>query len=366
MFSNKLLITGLVIAAAITIASCSGDQEKKEAVKEQPVNVTLSVVSSANVQAVLASGQVEAMQTANISTRMMGRITNIFVKAGDRVSKGQLLVTISDEDMKAKRAQTSAMIAEAEAAYAASQKDYERFNNLYKEQSATAKELDNVTLQYNSAKERVNAARQMRNEVNAMLAYSSLTAPFAGVVTQKLAEAGGIASPGVPLLTVEQNGVLQVSAAVAESDISNIKLGDVASLQIKSTGKIIQGNIIQLNPSSQFTGGQYIVKISIPEADKRDLYAGMFVSVSIPLKENVKQVDGDAVMVPLSAIVNREELTGIYTVSNNNTALLRWIRLGKTYGDKVEVISGLSNDEQFILSAEGKLYNGAAVRVSSK
>jgi len=366
MFSRKSFTTGFIIATAIVVSSCSGDKEEKAVVKEPPVAVTLSGVSSANAQAVLASGQVEAAQTASISTRMMGRITNIFVKAGDKVSKGQLLVTISDEDMKAKRAQTSAMIAEAEAAYTAAQKDYDRFNNLYKEQSATAKEVDNVTLQYNSAKERVNAARQMRNEVNAMLAYSSLTAPFTGVVTQKLAEVGGIANPGMPLLTLEQSGILQVSAAVAESDISNIKLGDVANLQIKSTGKTIQGKIVQLNPSSQFTGGQYIVKISIAEADKKDLYAGMFVSVTIPLKENVKQVNTDVVMVPLSAIVNRDELTGIYTVSNSNTALLRWVRLGKTYGDKVEVISGLASNEQFILRSEGKLYNGVAVKVSSK
>jgi len=70
-------------------------------------------------------------------------------------------------------------------------------------------------------------------------------------------------------------------------------------------------------------------------------------------------------MIPLAAIINREELTGVYTVSANNTALLRWLRLGKTYGDKVEVISGLSKDEQFVLSAEGKLYNGVSVKVVS-
>jgi RND family efflux transporter MFP subunit len=365
MFSRNLFTTAVLFSAAAVLNACGGGKDKNEIVKEQPIAVTLANVSAANTQAVLASGQIEAAQTANISTRMMGRITNIYVKTGDKVSKGQLLATISDEDMKAKRAQTSAMIAEAEAAYSSAQKDLDRFTNLYKEQSATAKELDNVTLQYNSAKERVNAARQMRNEVSAMLAYSSLTAPFAGVVTQKLAEAGSIASPGMPLLTIEQNGILQVSASVAESDISSIHLGDVANLQIKSTGKNIQGKIIQLNPSSQFTGGQYIVKISIADTDKKELYAGMFVSVTIPLKTTAQPLTADLSMIPVAAIINREELTGVYTVSANNTALLRWIRLGKTYGDKVEVISGLSKDEQFVLSAEGKLYNGVLVKVVS-
>ena len=328
---------------------------------QKPVAVTLSTVSSTQ-PAILASGEVEAVQTANISTRVMGRITNIFVKTGDRVNKGQLLASVWDEDIKAKRAQADAMIAEAEGAYATAQKDYDRFNNLYKQQSATAKELDNVTLQYNSAKARVAAAKQMRSEVNANLSYSSLTAPFSGVVTQKLAEVGSIANPGMPILTIEQDGIFQVSASIAESDISNIHLGDVANIQIKSTGKCFDGKIIQINPSSQFTGGQYIVKISIPETAKKDIYAGMFAGVSIPVKET-RQVKNDVVLVPLSAIINRDELTGIYTVSVNNTALLRWIRLGKTYGDKVEVISGLSKDEKFIRSSESKLYNGAPVVV---
>lgn len=364
MFKRTLYFSLMIIIVA-GLNSCSGENEKKNETNlpgENPVAVTLSSVLEATQPAILASGEVEAAQTANISTRVMGRITNIFVKTGDRVNKGQLLARVWDEDIRAKRAQADAMIAEAEGAYTTALKDYERFNNLYQQQSATAKELDNVTLQYNSAKARVAATKQMRSEVNANLSYSSLTAPFAGVVTQKLAEEGSMANPGMPILTIEQDGILQVSASVAEFDISNIHLGDTATIQIKSTGKSFDGKIIQINPSSQFTGGQYIVKISIPETTKKDIYAGMFAGVSIAVKD-IRQVKNDVVAVPLSAIINRDELTGIYTVSATNTALLRWIRLGKIYGDKAEVISGLSKDEAFISSSESKLYNGAPVVV---
>ena len=359
---KKALYSSLIIIILAGLNACTGRRKKTNETNEKPVAVTLSTISEATQPAILASGVVEAAQTASISTRVMGRITNIFVKAGDRVSKGQLLASVWDEDIKAKRAQTDAMIAEAEGAYAAAQKDYSRFNNLYNQQSATAKELDNVTLQDNSAKARVVAARQIRTEVNANLSYSSLTAPFTGVVTQKLADVGSIANPGMPILTIEQDETFQVSASIAESDISNIHLGDVANIQIKSTGKFFDGKVIQINPSSQFTGGQYIVKISIPEKTKKDPYAGMFAGVTIPVKD-AWQVKNNAVLVPLSAIINRDELTGIFTVSVNNTALLRWIRLGKTYDDKVEVISGLSKNEKFIHSSESKLYNGAPVTV---
>jgi len=360
IMSKINLYSLLTIVILAGLSACSHEHENKNETIEKPVAVSLSTVSALNQSAILASGEVEAVQTANISTRVMGRITDIAVKTGDRVVKGQLLARVWDEDIKAKRAQADAVIAEAEGAYATAQKDFDRFNNLYKQQSATAKELDNVTLQYNSAKARVAAAKQMRSEVNAVLSYSSLTAPFSGVVTQKLAEVGSIANPGMPILTIERDATFQVSASIAESDISNIHLGDVANIQIKSTGKRLDGRIIQINPSSQFTGGQYIVKISLPVTAKKDLYAGMFASMSIPVK-GTGQAKDDAVLVPLSAIVNHDELTGIYTVSATNTALLRWIRLGKTYGDKIEVISGLSKNEKFIHSSESKLYNGVPV-----
>lgn len=362
MFKIALYFSETMIILA-GLSACSGRNEKKNESSEPPVVVTLSTISAGTSPAILASGEVEAIQTANISTRVMGRITNIFVKPGDRVAKGQLLARVWDEDIKAKGAQTDAMIAEAEGSFAAAQKDYDRFNYLYKQQSATAKELDNVTLQYNSAKARVAAAKQMRSEVNANLSYSSLTAPFAGVVTQKLSEVGSIVTPGMPILTIEQNAILQVSASIAESDISHIHLGDVAIIQIKSTSQRLDGKVIQINPSSQFTGGQYNVKISIP-GTRNDIYAGMFASISIPVKDT-RQSKTDVALIPLSAIINRDELTGIYTVSANHTALLRWIRLGKTYGDKIEVITGLSKDEKFIGSSESKLYNGAPVVVKA-
>jgi len=361
---KRFLYPTLLMTILAGLNACSGGNEKKNETNENPIAVTLSTVSAVIQEAVLASGEVEAVQTANISTRMMGRVTNIFVKVGDKVEKGQLLVSVWDEDVKAKRAQTDAMITEAEGAYTSAQKDYDRFNNLYKQQSATAKELDNVTLQYNSAKARVTTARQMRSEVNAILSYSRLTAPFSGVVTQKPGEVGNIANPGIPILTIQQNGDFQVSASIAESDISKIHLGDVANVQIKSIGKSFDGKIIQINPSSQFTGGQYIVKISIPRTANRDLYTGMFANISFPMT-GIRQIKDDAALVPASAITTRDELTGIYTVGVNNTALLRWIRLGKTYGDKVEVTSGLSIGEKFIRLSESKLYNGAPVTVKA-
>lgn len=356
----------LFTAMGLLVLSACSHKDKKEAVAntDQPIAVSVATPSGDVQSGVNISGQIEASQTANISTRVMGYITMLKVKAGDRVGKGQLLATISNQDILAKRAQADAMIAEAQASVSSAKKDFDRFAALYQQQSATAKELDNVTLQYSAAKARMEGARQMRNEVNAMLGYTSLTAPFSGIVTQKLADAGSMASPGMPILTIEQSGSYQVSAAVPENTINQIKQGAAAVVTINAINKTINGTVAQINQSSQYTGGQYIIKVTIADKDKMGLYAGMYANVSIPVKETVAvKTTGNAVMVPLSSIERKDQLTGLYTISSNNTALLRWVRLGKTYGDQVEVLSGLEKNEQFILSAEGKLYNGSPVSI---
>lgn len=364
---TKISSASLLMAFALILLTACSSNEKKESLSEKrdpAIVVTIAIPSMNEGNTISISGQVEASQTANISTRVMGYITKLTVKVGDHVKAGQLIASISNTDIVARRSQADAMIAEAEAAMKNAQKDFERFTVLYKQQSASAKELDNVTLQYNAMKAKTEAAKQMRNEINAMLAYTSLTAPFAGIVTQKMADAGNMASPGMPIVTIEQSGTYQISAAVSESDIKEIKMGEPVTVTIKSINKIFQGKIAQINESSQFTGGQYQIKITIPENEKKGLYAGMYANISIPsLQKTGATTVSNAVLVPVSVIINKDQLTGLYTISTNNTALLRWIRTGKNYGDKVEVISGLGKGEPYIISAEGILYNGVPVKI---
>lgn len=363
MFNNKYLTGVILLSGIVLISACGGKKKTEKTTPVAAVPVIISQPGGTVDGGIAVSGQVEAVQTANISTRMMGTITRIYVKAGDRVRRGQTLVSISSQDLAAKRAQTVASIAEAQANVSSAQKDFDRFTNLYNKQSASAKELDNVTLQYNAAKARLEAATQMRNEVNAMMAYTNLTAPFDGVVTQRMADEGNMANPGMPLLTVEQNTQLQISATVSESDISLLKKGQKAQVEVKAIGKSLECLVSEISPSSQFTGGQYQIKLSIPDKEKKGLYAGMYVNVFIPVSrpEAAYTATSNSVLVPTASLVHNDQLTGLYTVSSNYTALLRWVRTGKTFGDKTEILSGLAQNEKFIERAEGKLYNGVPV-----
>ena len=146
---------------------------------------------------------------------------------------------------------------------------------------------------------------------------------------------------------------------IPESDITTIKTGTKALILIKSTNKTIEGFVSEVSSSTKNTGGQYLVKVIIDKTDEK-LLSGMFTSVQFPVE---KVETSSLVIIPKSALIKQGQLTGIYTIGNKNTAILRWLRVGKSFGDQVEVLSGLSANEQYIVSAEGKLYNGAKVSI---
>lgn len=351
----------LGIVGILTLYSCSSSSKQGD--KDQTV-VKVEIYSPAQStnEGFYLSGEVTAKQTANISTRMMGYINKIYVKPGDKVSAGQLLVSISSDEIHAKKAQVQAMITEAEAASKNAQRDYERFKVLRGQNSVSDKELENVALQNTSMNAKVQMARQQMNEVNAMLAYTNIRAPFSGIVTQKMMDEGSMANPGMPILTIEQSGELQIMASVPENYVQYVKVGDIAKIELKSLGETIDGKVSELSPSAFRTGGQYSMKLSIDTKDKGNIRSGMYANILIPNKtgDNV----ASKIMLDKNSIVYRDQLTGVYVIDDQQQVSLRWVRLGKTIGNQIEILSGLSQNDKVISKAEGKLYNGVKVSVN--
>jgi RND family efflux transporter MFP subunit len=357
---NKKYIIALSLGLAIFVTSC-GDTKQEVAINDTPAISVVVKASSQNTDGsfLSVSGKIEAINSANISTRMMGYVDKIYVDVGDKVTDGQLLLSINNADVSAKLAQVNAGITEAEAAFRNAKRDFERFTTLFKEKSASQKELDDITANYEMANARVSAAKEMKNEVNAQLSYANIRAPFSGVVTNKFLKAGDMANPGMPLLEVEAPGKFQIMAMVPESEILGIRNDTEVTVLVKALDKVVKGIVTEVSTSAKNTGGQYMVKVVLEKIDAKVL-SGMFATVQFPVAR--KNATG-AVLIPLDAVVEKGQLSGVYTVSESNTALLRWLRLGRTVGDEVEVLSGLSSDESYIIKAEGKLYNGARITI---
>ncbi|MBP4142396.1 efflux RND transporter periplasmic adaptor subunit [Flavobacterium sp. P4023] len=350
------------LLAVILLASCNSEK-KQEIAKEPAIAVKVSGVSENNNSPfVTASGKIEAKNSANLSTRMMGYVTKLHVQVGQKVNVGQLLVSINNTDLQAKKAQVDASILQATAGFNTAKKDYDRFVNLFKVQSASQKELDDMTARYEMAKAGLEGAKQMRNEVMAQFSYSNITAPFAGVVTNTFIKQGDMANPGMPLVSVEGASKLQVMAMVSENDIAAINKGMPVSVLVKSSNEKLNGKVSEVSISATNTGGQYLVKVDLDKTDVTVL-SGMFVNIQFPIANKANTSKSEVLLVPESALVKQGQLTGIYTIGTGNVAILRWLRVGKSFGDQVEVLSGLSYNEQYIVSADGKLYNGATISV---
>jgi len=359
---NLYLVLFLVVLFAI---GCSSNNSNPAGTQEEaiPVHVNLTINDTLS-NYTSASGKLVSKNTVNISTRIMGYITAIHTTVGKEVRAGQLLVNVNATDIQAKGGQINAQILQAQSNYNAAKKDYERFQNLFSTQSATQKELDDMRTRYEMAKAGLEAVQQMKKEVAAQLNYSNIESPISGVVTARYADPGDMANPGMPILTIESPSSLQAQIFVSESNIRSVKQGMNVQLTIKSINKTVKGVVSEISRSASGTGGQYLIKADIENAT--GLLPGMFVNAQFPFESGSLPsgaISQKSVMIPESAIVEKGQLTGIYVISTQQTALLRWIRIGERIGEQVEVLSGLGPDEKYIVSSEGKLYNGAKVRV---
>lgn len=357
---KKYLYTILIVSVAILITSCSSDKEKVVVDNSLAIKVKVNQVGLNNNGNFLSvSGKIKAVNSADLSTRIMGFVNKVHVNVGDKVSKGQLLISINNTDLQAKKGQIDAGIIQAKTAFKNAEKNYNRFKNLLASNSVTQKEMDDVTANYEMAKAGLEVANQQKNEINAQFEYSNITAPFSGVITSKNIENGDMANPGITLISLENPGDFEVIAMVPESEIVQINKETEVAVLVKSINKNLKGKVVEISSSAKNTGGQYLVKINLEKTDVTIL-SGMFTTVQFPVSKISKS---ETILIPTEAIVKNGQLSGIYTVSETNTAMLRWLRLGRTYGNQVEVLSGLNTDESYILSADGKLYNGVKVSV---
>ncbi|WP_321289584.1 efflux RND transporter periplasmic adaptor subunit [uncultured Sunxiuqinia sp.] len=357
MKTNLVRTSPFIIALAlgILISSC-GKNDKQEAVQPAKVAAQIAVAKVKDYPVVHSfSGKLAAEKQSNLSTRMMGQVTRIYARPGQKVKQGDLLLQIRNQDILAKKAQVEANRVEAETAFESAEKDLKRFEALYQSGSASDKEIEDMRSRYQMTKARLEAVNQMEKEVEESLRYASIRAPYSGIITGKFVQEGDMANPGMPLLSIENPSQWKVLARIPESDIGRLALNDSVKVHFNAAdGLELNGVIAEINPSSANTGNQFEAKVLLADNNEQ-LYSGMYATV---LYEHGTH---PLIMVPKTALVQRGQLVGLYTVSQTGNALLRWVKTGKTHEDSIEILSGLTDGESYIQISNGKLFDGALV-----
>jgi RND family efflux transporter MFP subunit len=354
---TKHIILGLIASSFILFSAC-GDDSSEQNLKNAKQVSTVNIDFKETPQIIEFSGNVAGVESAKLSTKLMGTIVSFPYEVGNKVKKGTIIAKVNSSDILAKKQQVQAGIAQAKAAQNNMAINYKRVKNLFEKGSATQKEMEDIQMAYDMAESQLKAARAMEDEIKDVLNYSDIKAPFDGYITNKFFEEGDLSAPGHPLAIIENLSSFKVIASVSASDVNKLEKGNQVKVKIDElNGLLLQGIISEINQGAHPASRQYEVQVTIDEENAKSsgLKSGMYAKIVFDGSTNQQ------IVIDESLLVKRGQLTGVYTVSESNTALLRWIRLGKKVGNNYEVLSGLSVGDKVITDKD--VQEGQSVEV---
>ncbi|MBA3016037.1 MAG: efflux RND transporter periplasmic adaptor subunit [Proteobacteria bacterium] len=286
-------------------------------------------------------GTIEAVQRATISAKVTGTIAEMPVVLGATVKQGDLLVKLS-------AAEISARLAQAETAMAQAKRNLERERRLLTQNASTRETV-------NALEDAYQLAKSSQSEAKTMLSYITIRAPFSGLISSKLTNAGDLATVGTPLLILENTEALQAVAAVPEAQLLAIKPGDQLSVRIPASNLSATGTVAEIAPVADAISRSAVVKLDLEPSPS--LRPGQFVRVILP------GVSTKILLVPETAVSVFGQMERIFVI-DNNTINMRLVRTGLNRDGKVEILSGLNPGEQVVVQAVNTLRDGQPARVT--
>ncbi len=287
---------------------------------------------------------VEAVRQSTVSAQVSGRITAVNFDVGDAVKAGQVIVRIDPSELSQAVAGSRAQVAQAEAQLANAKANYDRQVQLFQQKFISQAALDRATSEYRAAQAAAQAAKAGVGQTSAVRSYTTLTAPFSGVVMARHVEVGEMATPGKPLMTGFDPDDLRVVANIPQYKLAEIQKSPKASVEIPSLDKWIEARGITVLPSADTATHTIKVRIDLPEELGSGVIPGIYARAYFATGEARKLV------IPGSAVLRRSEITGVYVVDAKNRVSLRQVRLGDpTPRGEVEVLAGLNPGEVIAL-----------------
>ncbi len=323
----------------LVLAACGRHEQPPAPVPALP-NVTVKAEAAkwsthAAVEEVV--GTVRSKKRAMVEAKVSGRVLDYTATPGAMVKAGDLLARLDVQEIQAKVDQARAMLDQAK-------RDFDRQKQLIASNATTRQEFD-------AADARVKIGTGAVSEAETMLSYAKVTAPFDGVVTRKLADVGDLAMPGKPLLEIEAPTSLRFEADLPEAILDRVKLGEKMPVRL---AKVIEGTVSEISPVADPVSRTFNVKLDLPAME--GLRTGQFGRVSVPVAET------KLLLVPQSAVLKRGQMEIVF-VAKDGKAALRLVKTGKVLDGRVEVLSGIEEGEQVIVSDIARLADGQPVTV---
>jgi RND family efflux transporter MFP subunit len=283
-----------------------------------------------------AVGTVRPVHETTIGAKLLARVVEVNLKAGQVVKAGDVLVRLDDIDLRARRRQSEAVLNAAEAARAQAEADANRSANLLKSKAVSRQENERAGTALKSADAELSRAKESINEIQATLDWATIRSPIRGIVIDKKVDVGDMVTPGQMLATLLDPKRMQLVASVRESLAHRLKVGQPIEVQIENFNKQCTGTISEIVPEAESSSRAFQVKVTGPCPE--GVYSGMFGRILIPLDEE------QVLVIPRQAVQSVGQLD-LVNVATHGAVSRRAVRLGRTVGEDVEVLSGLREGE---------------------
>jgi RND family efflux transporter MFP subunit len=288
-----------------------------------------------------AVGTVRAVHEAAVASKILARVTEVSVKAGQPVIRDQVLVRLDDSDLQARLKQAEAADTSARAAKSKADSDLERIRPLVG-RAVSREDFDRALAAQKTAEADVNRAQQAVREARVLLDFATIRAPITGVIIDKRIEAGETAAPGQVLLKLFDPTRMQMIVTVRESLARRLTVGQKVRGRLEALEHECEATVSEIVPEAEAASRSFQVKVTGPCPP--GVYSGMFGRIFIPLD------DEEVVVVPAAA-VRRVGQLDIVAVVEDGTVCRRIVQLGRKLDEEYEVLSGLKPGEKIVLQA---------------
>lgn len=345
-------ITTLLLVILLALGILGGDK------KTEPGNTTVSEFGLPSGFQTLKVGRqtadnglswqgvVRSRLAAKIAPKLNARILEITVHPGDQVKKGDVIARLDDRELRAASQAASAAHTAAQAQATQASADEKRIIELYEKQAATRQNYDAVIAQAKATRALANQAASAAQQSQVMLGENVLYAPFDGIIGERLQEPGDMGLPNQPVVTLHKPDDLRLEASIASHCAASIQLGMDVKVRFDRLPQTVTGTIDEVAPEIDPQTRTQAIKVKLPKS--LDLKHGQFGWLVLSC-----EAQQQALMIPLKAIVHYGQLEAVQVMEGQRLTT-RHIRTGKSYGEQVEVLSGLHEGET-ILSNGGLL-----------
>lgn len=306
---------------------------------------TLPVKKISVLEKETATGTIRPIYESAVASKVMEKVLEVNFLAGQAVHKGDVLIRLDDQSLKAEVGKAQGSLDAAKAVRDHAKVEYEATDHAYRAGAAAKMDLDRADNAFKSAQADVQRLEEALNSARISLNYSVVNSPMDGIIIDKKVNVGDTTTPGQVLLTLYDPQRMQLVARVRESLAQRLKIGQQLDVQVENAKAVCHGTVTEIVPEAESASRTFSVKVAGP--CEYGVYAGTFGRLRIPLDTQ------DVLVIPSVAVTHVGQLDMVRVVADGQVDR-RSVRLGRMLpeqGDVFEVLSGLAEGEKVVMPA---------------